>query len=215
MYCRHSYWYYYSSISNFIYSLDLIDISTGWNEQAAIWGKGQQATLKQFKKIEERLPFKILGIDPDNGSEFINWHMYRHCKKNNINFTRSRPYHKSDNAHVEQKNWTAIRQLVGYDRLEKKEQLKILNDLYENEWRLYQNFFQPIMKLQEKVKNVKTGRTKMKYDQAKMPYQRLLDHPKTSQETKDVLQKTYKELNPLKLRRQIKAKIELLKRTLK
>lgn len=199
----------------FIYSLDLIDIATGWNEQAAIWGKGERATLEQFKKIEKDLPFKILGIDPDNGGEFINWLMYRYIREREYNFTRSRPFHKNDNAHIEQKNWTAIRQLVGYARLDKPEQLVILNDLYRNEWRLYQNFFLPIMKLEEKVKGTQTGRTKKRYDEAKTPYQRVLKHPKVSQETKDMLQQTYKGLNPIKLRRQIKVKINHLKRTLK
>lgn len=199
----------------FVYSLDLIDIATGWSEQAAIWGKGERATLEQFKKIEQRTPFKILGIDPDNGSEFINWHMYRHCEKNNINFTRSRAYKKNDNAHIEQKNWTAIRQLIGYSRLEKPEQLHILNSLYGNEWRLYLNFFQPMMKLIAKAKDPKTGKSKKAYDKARTPYQRVLDHPKVAQETKDMLKQVYKGLNPIKLRKQIKVKTDLLKRTLK
>lgn len=199
----------------FIYSLDLIDIATAWSEQSAIWGKGERATLEQFNKIEDRIPFPIKGIDPDNGSEFINWHMYRHCQKKNYNFTRSRAYHKNDNAHVEQKNWTAIRQLVGYSRLDKPEQLEILNDLYANEWRLYLNFFQPVMKIVGKVKDQKTGKSRKQYDQAKTPYQRVLDHPKISQEIKDVLKQTYKDLNPVKLRHQIKVKINRLKRTLK
>lgn len=199
----------------FIYTLDLIDIATGWNEQAAIWGKGEKATLEQFKKIEADLPFPVLGVDPDNGGEFINWAMYRYIREQEYNFTRSRPFHKNDNAHIEQKNWTAIRQLVGYARLDKKEQLLILNDLYRNEWRLYQNFFLPIMKLEEKVKNTETGRTKKKYDQAKTPYQRLLLHEKILPETKDMLKQIYEGLNPIKLRRQIKNKLNRLKRTLK
>lgn len=199
----------------FIYTLDLIDIASGWNEQSAIWGKGERATLEQFKKIEADLPFPVLGIDPDNGGEFINWAMYRYIRKKEYNFTRSRPFHKNDNAHIEQKNWTAIRQLVGYSMLDKPEQLLILNDLYRNEWRLYQNFFLPIMKLKEKVKSTETGRTKKKYDQAKTPYQRLLLHKKILQETKDMLKQIYKGLNPVKLRRQIKVKIQRLKRTLK
>jgi hypothetical protein len=202
-----------SVAGEFINNLDLIDIATGWSEQAAIWGKGEKATLEQFKNIEARLPFPILGIDPDNGSEFINWHMQRYCKKRKINFTRSRPYHKNDNAHIEQKNWTAIRQLIGYDRLEKKEQLAILNDLYSNEWRLYVNFFQPMMKITGKIKNTKTGRTKKQYDKAKTPYQRVLEHPKVSQEIKYMLKQTYTELNPVKLRQQIQVKIEALKKT--
>lgn len=199
----------------FIYSLDLIDISTGWNEQAAIWGKGERATLEQFRKIKKRLPFKILGIDPDNGSEFINWHMYRLCQKDNINFTRSRAYHKNDNAHIEQKNWTAVRQLIGYERLDKRKQLKILNDLYANYWRFYVNFFQPMMKLKEKIKDTKTGKTKKKYYEAKTPYHRLLEHKKISKETKRILRDIYKDLNPVKLKVEIRQKLDELRRILK
>jgi len=199
----------------FVYSLNLVDISSGWNEQAAIWGKGEKATLEQFKKIEKRLPFKILGIDPDNGSEFINWHMHRYCKKQRYTFSRSRPYHKNDNAHIEQKNWTAIRQLIGYSRLEKKEQLEILQNLYANEWRLYLNFFQPTMKLKERIKNLKTGKSRKKYFEAKTPYERLLEHEKISKEQKDMLRCIYNQLNPITLRQKIQRKIGLLKKTLK
>lgn len=199
----------------YIFSLDLTDIATGWTEQAAIWGKGEKETKDHLDKIKQRLPFKLLGLDPDNGGEFINWHMYRYCKKNNITFTRGRPYHSNDNAHIEQKNYTAIRQLVGYERLDKKEQQHILNDLYANEWRLYLNFFQPSMKLEERVKNMQTGKSKKKYHKAETPYQRVMEHPKTSQEQKDMLLSIYKQLNPIKLQEQIKYKIELLQRTLK
>lgn len=199
----------------FIYSLDMVDICSGWSEQAAIWGKGERATLEQFKNIEADLPFPVLGVDPDNGGEFVNWHMYRYIKKQNYTFTRSRPYHKNDNAHVEQKNWTAIRQLIGYSRLDKPEQLEILNDLYRNEWRLYLNFFQPTMKLKEKVKDLKTGRSRKKYYEAKTPYQRLLKHKKIDRETKDMLRCTYKQLNPVTLKREIQRKIGLLKKILK
>ncbi len=199
----------------FIYSLNLIDISSGWSEQGAIWGKGERATVKEMDNIRNRLPFKLLGLDPDNGSEFINWHMHKYCKIKNITLTRSRPYKKNDNAHIEQKNWTAIRQLVGYDRLEKREQLKILNDLYANSWRYYVNFFQPMMKLKEKIKDTKTGKTKKKYYEAKTPYRRLLEHKKISQETKEMLQSEYSQLNPFKLKAEIKRKIAELRRTLK
>jgi len=147
----------------FVYSLDLVDIATGWSEQGATTGKGEKATVTRMDQIRKRLPFRMKGLDPDNGSEFINWQMKRYCEKNKVTLTRSRPYHKNDNAHVEQKNWTAIRQLVGYSRLETDKQLNILNDLYANEWRLYLNFFQPTMKLKEKIKNTETGKTKKKY----------------------------------------------------
>lgn len=199
----------------FIYSLDIMDICTGWSEQAAIWGKGEKATVIQIDAIRQRLPFTLLGLDPDNGSEFINWHLHRYSKKHGITLTRSRPYKKNDNAHVEQKNYTAIRQLIGYSRLERKEQLAIMNDLYANEWRLYLNFFQPTMKLKEKIKDDVTGKTKKRYYQAKTPYQRLLDHPKASRTQKDLLRSIYKELNPIKLQQEIDKKLELLRSTLR
>lgn len=199
----------------FIYSLDVIDICSGWSEQAAIWGKGEMATKEQMDVIRLRLPFRLLGLDPDNGSEFINWQMLRYCKKNEITLTRSRPYKKNDNAHVEQKNYTAIRQLVGYARLDKKEQLDILNDLYSNEWRSYLNFFQPTMKLKEKIKDTGTKKTTKKYFEAKTPYQRLMEHPKISQEQKAMLKSTYEKLNPIALQAEIKRKLELLRKTLR
>lgn len=198
----------------FVYSLDLVDISTGWSEQGAIMGKGERATVNRMDQIRKRIPFKMKGLDPDNGSEFINWHMHRYCKKNEITLTRSRPYHKNDNAHVEQKNWTAIRQLVGYSRLETEEQLEILNDLYANEWRLYLNFFQPTMKLREKIKNTETGKTKKKYYEAKTPFQRLLES-RISNRKKLELKAIYDKLDPIQLRQQIKVKVDRLKRTLK
>lgn len=199
----------------FIYSLDVIDICSGWSEQAAIWGKGEVATCEQMDIIRQRLPFKLLGLDPDNGSEFINWQLFRYCEKHGINLTRSRSNHKNDNAHVEQKNWTAIRQLLGYSRYEKREQQTMINNLYANEWRFYVNFFQPTMKRKEKIKDTKTGKTKKKYYEAKTPFRRLMEHPKTSQEQKDMLTSVYKTLNPVQLKRQINRKIELIKRTLK
>lgn len=199
----------------FIYSLNVTDICSGWSEQTAIWGKGEMATKEQMDIIRKRLPFKLLGLDPDNGSEFINWQMLRYCKKNAITLTRSRPYSKNDNAHVEQKNYTAIRQLVGYHKLDKKEQQDILNDLYANEWRLYLNFFQPTMKLKEKIKDTETKKTTKKYYEAKTPYQRLREHPKISQEQKCMLKSVYESLNPIVLQNEIKRKLELLRKTLR
>lgn len=199
----------------FIYSLNLIDIATGWSEQGAIWGKGELATQARIKEIKDRLPFKMKGLDPDNGGEFINWHLFRYCKKNDITLTRSRPYRKNDNAHIEQKNYTAIRQLVGYVRLEKRVQQHILNDLYRKEWRLYLNFFQPTLKLKERIKDVVTGKSKKKYHKAKTPYQRLIEHPKVSVEIKEQLKAIYDKLDPIELQLKIKKKLELLKRTLR
>lgn len=199
----------------FIYSLNVIDICSGWSEQGAIWGKGEVATAEQMDKLRARLPFVLLGLDPDNGSEFINWQLHRYCRKHNINLTRSRPNHKNDNAHVEQKNYTAIRQLIGYSRFDKKEQLALLNDLYANEWRLYLNFFQPTQKIKEKIKDPVTGRATKKYYESKTPYQRLMEHPKTTNEQKAVLKSVYDSLNPIQLQKEIKRKLELIKRTLR
>ena len=204
-----------SVAGDFVYSLDVIDLYSGWSEQAAIWGKGEIATKLQMDKIRKRLPFKLLGLNPDNGSEFINWQLYRYCKKNNINLTRTRAYHKNDNPHIEQKNWTAIRQLIGYSRLDKRKQQYLLNDLYENEWRLYLNFFQPMMKLKKKTKNLNTGRIKKIYYPAKTPYQRLLEHPKTTKQQKDMLRSIYKTLNPIILKQQINKKLEAIRRIVK
>ena len=200
---------------SYISSLDVVDICSSWSEQHAILNKGEKAVTKAMDNIKNRLPFTLLGLDPDNGAEFINWSLFNYCKKNEVNLTRSRPYHKNDNAHIEQKNWTAIRQLVGYSRFETEEQLNILNNLYANEWRLYLNFFQPTMKLKEKIKDLTTGRTKKKYYEAKTPYQRLIEHPDISEKQRDMLRSAYNNLNPVKLRRQIKVKINRLKRTLK
>lgn len=198
----------------FVYSLDVVDICSGWSEQAAIWGKGEMATKEQMDAIRKRLPFPLLGLDPDNRSEFINWQMFRYCRKNSITLTRSRPYSKNDNAHVEQKNYTAIRQLVGYVRLEKREQQHILNDLYANEWRLYLNFFQPTMKLKEKIRDTTTKKTKKTYFEAKTPHQRLMEHPKVTAEQKVMLQSLYQTLNPIKLQQEINKKLERLRKTL-
>lgn len=199
----------------FIYSLDVIDLYSGWSEQAAIWGKGELATCQQMEHIRKRLPFTLKGLNPDNGGEFINYHLQKYCKLNKITLTRTRPYHKNDNPHIEQKNWTAIRQLIGYKRLNKRKQQYLLNDLYRNEWRSYLNFFQPMMKLKKRIKNTQTGKLKKTYYQAKTPFRRLLEHPKTTQEQKNMLTSTYKQLNPIKLQQEIKQKLEAIRNVVK
>ncbi len=197
----------------FIYSLNLTDVATSWSEQVAIMGKGERAAVTGLDSARKRLPFKLLGIDSDNGSEFINWHMARYAKKNKLTFTRSRPYRKNDQAHVEQKNWTAIRQLVGYQRMDTVKQLELLNDLYQNEWRLYLNFFQPTMKVRETTKDQKTGKKTKRYFQAQTPYQRLMSQPSVSEQQKAMLQSQYDSLNPLQLQRDIQRKLHKLEST--
>jgi DNA-binding transcriptional ArsR family regulator len=126
-----------SSYGEFIYSLNFTDIFSQWVETQSVMGKGQEGILEAFDQISQRLPFKIAGIDSDNGSEFINHHIWNYCEERNIQFTRSRPYKKDDNAHIEQKNWTHVRKLIGWDRYDSPQALAAMNDLYENELPLY------------------------------------------------------------------------------
>jgi hypothetical protein len=194
-----------SASGEFINSLTFTDISTQWTESIAVMGKAQVKIKEGLDDIEKRLPFDLKGIDPDNGGEFINWQLYRYCIEKNIEFTRGRPYKKNDNAHIEQKNWTHVRKLVGYKRLDTIYQLEILNSLYQNEWRLYKNFFIPNKKLIEK-KRVGSKIVK-KYDKAKTPYQRVLEHKNVSDEIKKKLTMIYDSINPVKLKRNIEDKL--------
>lgn len=196
-----------SMAGQFVFTLDLVDIATGWTEQRAVWGKGEAGILKQLQDIESCLPFAILGFDCDNGDEFLNWHLVRHFqqRKKPVQFTRSRPYKKDDNAHIEQKNWTHVRQWLGYRRFDNPRIVDLLNDLYRNEWRLFLNFFLPSMKLQEK-KRIGSKIFK-KHDDPKTPYQRVLDSKFIPPHTKRSLKELYKILKPFKLRKAIDEKI--------
>ena len=160
-----------SADGNFIHSCNITDILTTWTETRAIMGKGQFATLEAIEDIQKSLPFKLLGIDSDNGSEFINYHLLNYCFKHDIQFTRSRPYKKDDNAHIEQKNWTHVRKIFGYLRYDSEEVLSAMNDLYRNELKLIQNLFLPSQKL---IKKIRVGsRYIKKYDAPQTPLQRL------------------------------------------
>ena len=202
-----------SAGGEFVSSLDFTDILTQWTETDAVMGKAQSRIIKALDKIESRLPFPLKGIDPDNGSEFINWQLYNHCLKKQIEFTRGRPYHKNDNAHIEQKNWTNIRKVFGYRRFDTEEQLNLINDLYGNELRNYKNFFIPNIKLTDK-KRVGKNQEKIKriYDKAKTPYQRVMECDQIDKKSKKELQATYEKLNPAQLRRDVLAKLAKLKK---
>ena len=147
-----------------------------------------------------RLPYALLGLDSDNGAEFINHDLQRYCEQEHITFTRCRPYKKNDQAYVEQKNWTAVRQNVGYDRYEGPAACAALNALYEP-LRLYLNFFQPVMVLVEKVRD--GAKVTKRYDGAQTPYQRVLAAPEVSAAAKERLRQLYPTLNPAALLRQI------------
>lgn len=202
-----------SAGGEFINSLNLTDILTQWTEGAAVVGKAERRIKEGLEQIRKRLPFPLKAIDPDNGSEFINWQLYRYCEKENINFTRGRPYKKNDNAHIEQKNWTHVRRVFGYERQETEEECDLMNDLYQNELRLYKNFFQTNIKLIDKQRTGKHGeKIKRVYDIAKTPYQRVVNCKDVLEEKKAELKQIYQTLNPAGLRRAIIKKLSQLQR---
>ena len=204
-----------TSTGQFVHTLQMIDVTSGWSERVATLGRSYLVMADGFERILSRLPFAVLEIHTDNGSEFLNYHLLRYFsdRPQEVAFTRSRPYKKNDNAHVEQKNWTHVRQLFGYDRIEEVELIPLMNDLYANEWSLYQNHFCPGMKLVEKQRI--NSRYKKRYDAPKTPYQRLLDSAHTDEETKNHLRNVHKDLNPFILKQGIEKKLKRIFRQIK
>ena len=201
-----------SVMGMFTYTVNFTDIATGWTEQRAVWGKGERGVLAQIDYVEKMLPFPLLGFDSDNGGEFLNHHLQRHFvdRKKPVNFTRSRAYHKDDNAHIEQKNWTHVRQWLGYQRLDNPKVVLLMNNLYRNEWRLFHNFFLPSVKLIEKERI--GSKTIKKHDKPKTPYQRIMESEYIPQNTKDALTKQLELLNPFELRNIIEMKLKKITR---
>lgn len=197
-----------SLAGDFVWSITLTDILTTWTENRATWNKGADGVKKNIKNIEKNLPFELLGFDCDNGSEFLNWHLVRYFtqRKNPVQFTRSRPYRKNDNAHVEQKNWTHVRHLFGYERFDKPAMVNLMNDLYRNEYSRYQNHFIPTMKLVKKEKI--NSKYRKKYDTPKTPYQRVMESEHVDQATKDRLAQAHSLLNPFVLKRTLERKLK-------
>jgi hypothetical protein len=199
-----------SLAGSFVWSLTLTDIYSSWTECRALWNKGAHGVITQIKNIQKALPFKLLGFDADNGSEFLNWHLVRYFQhpRQRVQFTRSRPYRKNDNAHVEQKNWSCVRQLFGYERFDQPALVRLMNDLYANEFSLLNNYFCPSMKLIEKKRlGAKIIR---RHSTPQTPMQRLLDHPEITPERKAQLQRTYSALNPFELSATIQAKLRAI-----
>jgi hypothetical protein len=197
-----------SLAGEFVWSITLTDILTCWTENRATWCKGEAGVVEQIKDTEKSLPFELLGFDCDNGSEFLNWHLMRYFSQDRnqkVQFTRSRPYRKNDNAHVEQKNWTHVRQLFGYDRFDKQVLVRLMNDVYKNEWSQYQNYFMPTQKLLSKEKI--NSKYRRKYEKAKTPYQRLLECEHITEEKKIELGLIYEQLNPFTLKKIIEKKL--------
>jgi hypothetical protein len=198
-----------SSAGEYGYTLQLIDVATGWSERVMLLGRGQQAMEQAFTQVLERLPFAVKEVHPDNGTEFFNAHLVRFWKEKvtGVHLSRSRPYQKNDNRYVEQKNDTLVRHYFGELRLDTVEQLAAGNALYERMW-LYYNLFQPVMHLCEKT--VDGDKVCRKWDQAQTPYQRLLATGVLSQEQQQRLQTLYEQTNPLLLRDEISAGLDAL-----
>src|SRR5215212_12016140 len=191
-------------------TLDLTDIATTWTETMAVRNKAQARVFEALQKVRKNLPFPLLGLDSDNGSEFINEELLRYCQQQQISFTRSRPYRKNDSCFVEQKNYSIVRRAVGYARYDTEEQCQLLNELYSY-LRLYTNFFLPTMKLKSKERV--GSRVKKKYDQALTPYQRILQSKLVSKAKKDQLRTKYATLNPAALKRKLERLQQRLAKT--
>ncbi len=198
-----------TSGGDFCYTLNVTDIKSGWTEMQAVRNKAQCWVFDALQDIRARLPFALKGIDSDNGSEFINAHLFAYCQSEGLAFTRSRSYQKNDNCHVEQKNFTAVRNFVGYSRYDREEELALLNELYGH-LRLYLNFFHPQMKLVDKERI--GSKTKRKHDLPQTPYHRLLFLEEVDEGRKTQLTKCYNQLNPFELKRTLDKLQERLQR---
>lgn len=192
---------------DFCWSVTLTDVHTQWTEARAVWNKGQYAVQQRIGEVEQALPFAILGFDSDNGGEFINWHLadYFALRPQAVAFTRSRAYRKNDNARVEQKNWTHVRQLIGYVRLEDPAQAELLNALYVEEWNLFRNFFCPVMK--HVRTEVEGSRKKRVYDRPATPFERLKASAGVAPAQIERLEKLKATLQPFAMKRRIEKKL--------
>jgi hypothetical protein len=188
------------ALGDYCQTLDLTDVCTGWTEAEAVPNKAQVWVFEAIQTIRQRLPFPLLGLDSDNGSEFVNQELLRYCQKERITFTRARPYRKNDNCYVEQKNYSVVRQTVGYQRFDTAAELMVLKQLYAT-LRLYTNFFLPTMKLKSKERF--GSRVKKSYYAPQTPYQRVLACTDVTVADKKKLQRQYQSLNPAALKRQL------------
>jgi len=192
-----------SMAGDFIWSVTYTDIQSGWTATRAVWNRGAHGVVEATQQIEAELPFPLLGFDCDNGGEFLNHHLLRYFaeRPRPVGFTRSRPYHKDDNGHVEQKNWSHVRQLLGYDRLEDPALLPLINRLYRLYWNPLHNYYMPSAKL---IKKDREGaKIRRRHDIPQTPCQRLLDSPDIDERTKERLRRQRDKLNPFKLKKQI------------
>ncbi len=196
-----------TTAGQFLNTLTCTDICTGWTEPLALQRRSQATVCQALETLRPQLPFALLGLDTDNGGEFINDLLLRYCLSHQITFTRSRPFQKNDQAHVEQKNWSVVRHTVGYDRLETEAEFRLLQSIYAD-LRLYINCFQPVLKLLTKQRI--GDKVVRRYDRARTPYQRILERPEVSLQQKARLMHLYVQLNPVALRTSIDQKVAKL-----
>jgi hypothetical protein len=189
---------------NFIWSLTLTDIFSGWTENRAVWNRGYEGVRQAIAEVEQRLPFALTGFHSDNGGEFLNHHLIRYFQERHlpVDFSRGRPYQKNDTAHVEQKNYTHVRLLLGYGRLEDPALVPAINQLYEA-WTLFNNFFCASLKLVSKTKE--GSRYHKTYDVPRTPYQRLMQSPAVNETIKTYLTEQACSINPFALKKLIDA----------
>ena len=199
-----------SASGEFGHTLNVTDIHTTWTESGAVLGRGEQVVQRALNEIAGRLPFRLLGVDSDNGSEFINWHLKRWCEQKEIQLTRGRPYKKDDNAHIEQKNWTHVRKLLGWERYDTSEAIEAIHDLYGNELRLWLNLFLPSVKL---LKKVRVGsKVRRIYDGPRTPLERVRACAQADREQVVQLEELRKRLDPFQLAKTIERKLERIYR---
>ncbi|MBI4249503.1 MAG: transposase family protein, partial [Elusimicrobia bacterium] len=181
----------------FAYTVNATDLFSGWVECRAILGKGSAEVVAALQEMRQAAPFELKGLDSDNGEEFINWHLNSYCRDKGIQRFRSRPYKKDDQAHIEQKNWTHVRKLVGWDRYDTQMSVDALNDLYRNEWRLFCNLYLPSVKLARKIRV--GSRIKRVYEEAKTPLDRLLGLGKGNLVKLEALRRLREKTDPFEL----------------
>lgn len=184
----------------YVNSIPTVDAGSYWWEATAVMGKGQRVTERALDRNRQRTPFPWKELHPDNGTSFLNWHLWRYANRTKLDLSRSRPYHKNDNCFIEQSHRTSVRAYVGHARYDTPAEMRLVNELYDV-LRLYKNFFQPVLRL--KTKERIKGHVTRRYEPAKTPYQWLMDHPAVPAATKETLSDQYERLNPADLRRQI------------
>jgi len=192
----------------FAYTVNATDLYSGWVESRAVLGKGSYGVIKALDEMIKSMPFEVKGIDSDNGEEFINWHLERYCSETGLKHFRSRPYKKDDQAHIEQKNWTHVRKLIGWDRYDSEEAILAMNNLYVKELRILNNFFLPSVKLSNKIRV--GSRIKRIYEPAKTPLDRLIENNSGNKHKLVEYVRLRKILNPFEISKIIDKKLEII-----